>query len=99
MLRINHFTCLLFMVKCSMQSLNGSAPSSKWGHGVLYVEFDIVRYDNSIDEACSAYNLRQTTESGIPPPFRATVRYEQNTPRFLTPIRDADWSTQPRAGF
>ena len=24
---------------------------------------------------------------------------QQNTPRFLTPIRDADWSTQPRTGF
>ena len=24
---------------------------------------------------------------------------QQNTPRFLTPIRDADWSTQRRTGF
>ena len=24
---------------------------------------------------------------------------QQNTPRFLAPIRDADWSTQPRTGF
>ena len=24
---------------------------------------------------------------------------QQNTPRFFTPIRDADWSTQPCTGF
>ena len=38
----------------------------------------------------------QTTESGKPPPFRATPC---GTEEYTSPIRDADWSTQPRTVF
>ena len=35
--------------------------------------------------------------------YTATIPHhravQQNTHRFFTPIRDADWSTQPRTGF
>ena len=47
-------------------------------------------------------NYGQTTESGIPPPFRATMRYSRIHLDFSPPdppIRNADWSTQHRTGF
>ena len=44
--------------------------------------------------------VEQTAESGTR--YIATIprhrAVQQNTPRILTPIRDADWSAQPRTG-
>ena len=43
--------------------------------------------------------IGQTTGIGIPPTLPRHRAVQQNTPRFLTPIGDADLSTQPRIGI